>query len=162
MLTLGAIAFIILGFLFAINPEKYVTVMFRNKEMIRIAGIASVVFFGLCGVFLTIKLFDKKPGLIIDEIGIMDNSSGVSAGLINWGDIQDIKTIVVARQKIIQIIVTNPDDYIDRQNNRFKRRVMKLNQKQYETPLQISTNGLKIKFDILNDMLVKFWKKYAN
>ncbi len=162
LLTFGAIAFVVVGFLFTINPEKYVTLIFRNKELIRIAGIASIGFFGLCGIYLTLKLFDTKPGLIIDQNGVLDNSSGISAGLISWNDVQHIDKLEIARQRFIMIIVSNPEDYIKRQNNGFKRRVMKLNLKKYETPLQISTNGLKIEFDRLHNALINSWKKYAN
>ena len=162
LLTFGAIAFVVVGFLFTINPEKYVTQIFRSKELIRIAGIASIGFFGLCGIYWIFKLFDTKPGLIIDQNGVLDNSSGISAGLINWNDVQHIDKLEIARQRFIMIIVSNPEDYIERQNNGFKRRVMKLNLKKYETPLQISTNGLKIEFDKLYNALINSWKKYAN
>ena len=43
---------------------------------------ASVAFFGLCGLYALAKLFDTAPGLVIDDQGIIDNSSGLSAGRI--------------------------------------------------------------------------------
>ena len=115
LLMLGSIVFVVFGFLFIMNPEQFVTIIFRNKEMIRIAGIASVGFFGLCGVYLAIKLFDKKPGLIIDKSGITDNSSGISAGLISWNEIQDISILQIVRQRLIMIIVSNTEGYIGRE-----------------------------------------------
>jgi hypothetical protein len=57
LLILGSIAFVVLGFLVTTNPEKHVTIMFRNEVLIEIVGIASIGFFGLCGIYLTKKTF---------------------------------------------------------------------------------------------------------
>ena len=46
-------------------------------------SIIGILFFVFLGTQLFLKLFDNQPGLIITEEGIQDNSSGVSAGLLN-------------------------------------------------------------------------------
>lgn len=92
---------------------------------------------------------DNKPGLIIDQTGLTDNSSGVSAGRILWSDIADISVIEIHRQKLIMLQVTNPQDYIDKQKSEFKRKMMQMNYKVYGTPLSITSNGLHISFDEL-------------
>ncbi len=120
-------------------------------------GIASILFFGLCAVYIARKLPDNKPGLILDKIGLTDNSSGVSAGQILWSDIENISVIEIHRQKLIMLHVKNPQDYIDKQTSSFKRKMMQMNLNMYETPLSITSNSLQIKFDellnILNDHL---------
>ena len=55
-----------------------------------IIPIIGMLLFGSCGIYMIIKFFDKKPGLIINNEGIIDNSSAISAGLIKWGDITNI------------------------------------------------------------------------
>ena len=92
---------------------------------------------------------DNKPGLIIDQTGLTDNSSGVSAGQILWSDIEDISVLEIHRQKIIMLQVRNPQDYIDKQTSGFKRKMMQMNYKMYGTPLSITSNGLKVSFDEL-------------
>ena len=57
----------VLGILFILNPEQLENSRFRNPETIRITGIASIVFFELCLVFIAGKLFDTKVGLTIDQ-----------------------------------------------------------------------------------------------
>ena len=81
LLLIGAVTFVLLGLLFTLNPESFISSRYRNSEIIKIAGIASVLFFGLCSVFITKKLFDTKIGLRIDQKGIFDNSNARVLGL---------------------------------------------------------------------------------
>ncbi len=158
LLLIGANVFVITGVLFNIYPELFESILFRNKGLIRLAGLASVVFFGICGASITMKLFDKKPGLTINKQGIIDNSSGISAGLILWSDIKKIESFEVANKKFIKIIVSNPEAYIENQQGKIKKIMMRINYKRYDTPIQISANGLMISFDKLYNILLESWK----
>lgn len=149
LMLLGALAFVAIGLWFVISPPTISNSYWGNPTKIAIAGYASILFFGLCAFFLIKKLPNNKPGLIIDQTGLTDNSSGVSAGQILWSDIEDISVIEIHRQKLIMLRVTNPQDYIDKQTSGFKRKMMQLNYKMYGTPLSITSNGLKISFDEL-------------
>jgi len=149
LLTFSALVFVGLGILFVTIPEKYTSPIMRNPTIIFISGIASIFFFGLCTLFICKKLWDKSPGLIITDEGILDNSSGVSGGQILWVDIDNISVLKNHRQKLIMLQVKNPQAYIDKQTSGFKRKMMTLNYKMYGTPLCITSNGLKISFDEL-------------
>ena len=61
LISAGAVLFVILGVLIIQN--------YNNHESIflLLTGIISILFFGLISVTILIKLFDNKPGLIIDE-----------------------------------------------------------------------------------------------
>ena len=155
LLTIGALVFVGLGVLFVINPEKYTSPIMRNPTVIFISGLASILFFGLCTPFIFKKLWDKSPGLIITDQGILDNSSGVSAGQIYWADIDDISVLKIHRQKLIMLQVKNPQEFIDKQTSSFKRKMMTLNYRMYGTPLSITSNGLKITFDELLSTLTE-------
>ncbi len=154
LMLLGALAFVAVGLWFVIAPPKISNSYWGNPTKIAIVGYASIVFFGLCAFVLIKKLPDNKPGLVIDEKGLTDNSSGVSAGQILWSDIVDISVIEIHRQKLILLQVTNPQDYIDKQTSGFKRKMMQLNYKMYGTPLIITSNELKISFDELLSTLI--------
>ena len=93
-----------------------------------------LVFCSSAWVYIPIKLFDKKPGLILDENGIYDNSGVVSVGFILWKDIESIRIEKIKSTKILIINVHNPKKYIDR-SNRFKKVLLNLNTKLYGTPL---------------------------
>ena len=157
LMLVGSIFFILIGVLFSINPDNYVSAICRNPTIIFVAGIASILFSSICAIYIVRKLPDNKPGLIIDKIGLTDNSSGVSAGQILWSDIENISVIEIHRQKLIMLHVKNPHDYIDKQTSGFKRKMMQMNFNMYATSLSITSNSLQIKFDqllnILNDHL---------
>lgn len=163
LLTLvGAIIFVGLGFWFLINPPKISNPIFGNPTLIFIVGLASILFFGLMAVSIFRKISDKKPGLIISRQGITDNSSSVSAGLIPWTDIQEIKVSQVMSQKFLMFIVSNPQDYLDKVKNPLKRNAMKMNYKTYGSPISISSNALQTNFDDLQKLLVEKMNEYKS
>jgi len=148
-MLIGSLAFVAAGLWFVIAPPLIENLFWANPAIMAMAGYASILFFGLCAFFCIRKLPENKPGLIIGNNGMTDNSSGVSAGQILWSDIENISVIEIHRQKFIMLDVKNPQDYIGRQANGFKRRMMEMNYKMYGTPLCITSNGLKISFDQL-------------
>ncbi len=146
---MGSLAFVAVGLWFVISPPTISNSYWGNPTKIAIVGYASILFFALCAFFLFKKLPDNKPGLIIDQTGLTDNSSGVSAGQVLWSDIEAISVIEIHSQKLIMLQVRNPQDYIDKQTSGFKRKLMQMNYKMYGTPLSITANGLNVSFDEL-------------
>lgn len=159
LLLIGATLFVIFGVLFTINPDQFQSIIFSNVEAIRVVGIASVAFFGLCLVLILIKLFDNKAGLIIDPSGITDNSNTTSIGLIEWGDIIGIRTIRVFSTKMIMLQVENPEKYIERAKSGIFKRTMKVNYKMYGSPISITSSSLKVKFEDLEKLMLKEFEK---
>jgi hypothetical protein len=155
LMTIGAFAFVGIGLWFVIAPPVVQNSYWGNPTRIMVAGYLAIAFFGLVAVFLIRKLPDTKPGLIIDDTGILDNSSGLAAGQILWSDIENISVIEISKQRLIMIHVKNPEHYIDRQPSAFKRRLMKMNHNMYGTPISITANGLKIGFDELMKVLTE-------
>ena len=152
-MLVGSLMFVALGLWLVITPP---TEHFHryNPITILIAGYASIIFFGLCALMFIRKLPDNKPGLIINDQGLSDNSSGVAGGQILWSDILNISVLKIQRQKFIMLQVKNPEEYINRQASAFKRKMMEMNFKMYGSPLNISSNGLKISFDELHKLVV--------
>lgn len=156
MMLIGSALFVGFGIWFVMNPAE---VRPNRETFVFIIGITSILFFGACLLFFTKKMFDGKIGLVIDEEGINDNSSGVSVGLIIWGDISGISTSEIASTKFILIETTNPDKYINRAKNGLAKRAMKANNKMYGTPISISSNTLKIKHNELLDRIERGYQK---
>lgn len=152
LLLMGAMAFVIAGILFLITPETFIT-LFRGTATVQAAGIASIVFFGLCLFFLARKLFDNKPGLVIDRHGIIDNTSAFNVGLVEWTDITGIEVLQIASTKLMMVHTDKPDKYIARAKSALARRLMKTNHNMYGSPLSITASSLKIKFSDLERLL---------
>lgn len=154
ILTLiGAITFVILGFWFLLSPPKIDHPVLGNPTMIAVTGLASVLFFGLAGMTIAKKMTDNKAGFVITDEGIIDNSSGVSVGVVKWTDIQDIQQSNVMSQRFLTLVVQNPQEYIDRETSFLKRKAMQMNFNSYGSPISISANALDTDFEKLSELL---------
>lgn len=163
LMLLGALTFVAIGLWFVIAPPTIKNSYWSNPIRIVIAGYSSIIFFGLCAFFFIRKLPNKKPGLIIDDTGLIDNSCGLSAGNILWSDIENISVIEIHGQKLIMIQVKNPQHYIDEQKDLFKRKGMEFNYRMYGTPLSLTSNGLKTSFhNLLTIVNEKFQERRMN
>lgn len=157
LLVGGAALFVVLGF-YLILKGAYRLDDF-NPLLVQGIGFVSVVFFGAIAIFGSKKMFDRTPGVIINDKGITDNSSGVSVGLITWNDITGISTTVVVTTKYLLLHVSNPEEYLAKAN-KTKARIMKANMKMVGTPLSISTNTLACTFDELEKIITDAFKEY--
>ena len=155
----GALIFLVLGINFMVNPEKYISYAFRSPELIRISGISAFLFSTLCIIFISIKLFDKKPGLTIDKNGITDNSNYNKVGLIEWNEIIGIRTEQIMSTKFLLIDVQNPEKFIEKAS-RIKASLMRANMRMYNTPLSISSTALKYDFENLEKTIETEFEKY--
>ena len=156
VIMFGGILFVAAGFWMFWMAE-------RQQEFLpmhmKVAGASSIIFFGVCVLYMILKIFDDKPGLIIDSKGITDNSSGIAAGLITWESIKQIEKKYIKGQSFIAIKVANPNRYIERESG-IKRIIMNMNLKMYETPIYISANSLKIEYDELWSLLNSKMEEY--
>ena len=150
LLIIGSFAFVALSFW----SGKY------DGLFIKAVSTTGILLFGLCGIYGIIKIFDNKPGLIIDKKGIRDNSSAVSGHLIRWEDITGFEVGEIKKTRFLLIFVNNPQQFLDNANP-FKRFIMKMNLKMYGTPVSISSNALQCNFDELLKMLENEIKKLS-
>ena len=115
---------------------------------VKLVSIVGVLFFGIILPFLILKLFDNKPGLIINSTGIQDNSSAMGMKFIQWNEIIKIDIAQVQTTRFILIFITNPEEIIEKGNS-IQKKLMRMNHKTYGTPISISSNSLKCNFDEL-------------
>jgi len=161
-MLLGSLAFVGLGVWFVSDPSEFNNPILGSPTKVFIVGIASITFFGIAAFFILKKLRDKSPGLIISQEGVFDNASAVSAGFVPWTDILEIRETKVANQPFINLVVKNPQDYIDRQKNSIKRKLMQVNYNAYKTVIGIPSNGLKCDYRELKGMLDKAFSDFKN
>jgi len=121
-------------------------------------GIVLVIFFGWCCFIGVKKLFDKSPGLIISSEGILDNSTGVAAGIIPWSEVVGIGEYEHKNQKFISIQVKDPEKYVNN-GNALIRMANQANLNMCGTPVNISAKSLKISY---HDLLAAITDYYSN
>lgn len=160
---LMACAFVALGaWLFSLDAATIRSLnRFNNPVIVHGAGLISIVFFGLCGIYALKMVFDKKPGLVLNNSGIIDNASSLSAGLIPWSDVVGSEIFEVQKQKMLIVKVRNPQKYINR-GNWLRKTMTKSTYKMCGSPISISSNTLNITFPELILLFKKYQHKYGN
>ena len=113
-----------------------------------VIGYVGLVFFGLAALYISYKLFDKTPGLVIDKEGIYDNSSAAAGHLIKWERITGLRVEQVMSTKFILIDLKNPEEFMDGVSG-IKKQLMWSTYKMYGTPTSISSSTLSCDFDEL-------------
>lgn len=145
LMLAGSALFVAAGIWFLSNSGRF----HANHVLIMAVGIAAIVFFGVIALYIVSKLFDTRPGFIVDNDGITDNSSMFAVGFVPWEDVLGFDVVNVANQRIIMILVKDPDGYIHRQPNALARRTASMNYRSYGSPVAVTANALKTKFDDL-------------
>jgi hypothetical protein len=133
---------------------------FNSPAFVYGAGYLSIVFFGLIGVIGVKKFFDKKPGLVFTKEGVVDNSSGISAGFIPWSEIVGVDMLKIQKQKLLVIRVRNPEKYIEI-GGPIKRALNKVNTKMCGSPIAITSSALKMSFEDLVSTFQEYLSKYG-
>jgi hypothetical protein len=143
-----------------IRAGRSFTFFYNDPTFVRVLGVASILFFGVCGVYGFKKLFDKQPGLVLNSSGIVDNASGVAAGFIPWSEVVGFGVYEIQKQKMLVIGVSDPQKYIDR-GGALKRLANKANHKMSGSPVTISSVALKIDFPELVALFDRYPQKYG-
>jgi hypothetical protein len=162
LLLLGASAFVAAGiWMLSLDDATIQSRRSLNDPVfVHGLGLASIVFFGICGLYALKKLFDKKPGLIFNSYGIVNNASSVSAGFIPWSEILGATIFEVQKQKLLIIHVRYPQEYIAH-SNPLKQALNRANYKMVGSPISISPVGLEITFSELVALFDGYLRKYG-
>lgn len=130
-----------------------------SKDVMNAGSTILIVILLAITIRLIIKLFNRKPGLVIDETGITDNASSVKAGLITWQDIKNIRSVKQHSNQLLLITVANPNKYIDAAHS-LKKPVLQMNINMHGTPVIIPAAALNYNFTELQTVLTQAYKKH--
>lgn len=115
--------------------------------------VVGILFFGACALVVIFKVRDITPALILDDTGIVDNASGVSAGHILWHEVVEFVITGKGNTGFLIIMVNDPTEFLERQTNPLKRMTMAANLKICGSPITIPLNVLKCDPDNLEKLL---------
>ncbi len=94
-----------------------------------------------------------KEGLIINDEGIVDNTTGHGVPLIKWEDVKGVREEFVAMNKFVRVDVANAESYIKQGKTASKRQMMKNYNKSAGSPFLIAARVLGLKHDELFQVL---------
>lgn len=166
LLVLGSCAFVAAGAWMLsldaarVSSGRSFASFFNNVWLVRGLGLAAVVFFGLAGLFGVKKLFDRKPGLVLNASGVVDNASGVAAGFIPWSEIVGASVFQVHDNKMLIIHVADSRKYTDR-GGALRRAFNRAGVKMSGGPISIPSSTLQISFPELISLFERYRQKYA-
>jgi len=158
LLLFAGVGFTFFSFWFIFKPSDFVNFITRSESIVFIAGILGLIVFGLGSILLVKKLFDNKPGLIINEKGITDNTNSSSIGLIKWSDITKISQKKVVSTKFLLVEIRNPEEYIEKAN-RLKKLTLRQNLNTYGTPITLTSLGLQCSFEELERLILESYNQ---
>jgi len=145
-----ALLFVLLGMLLFAIPTP------ENTIFIKLAAGLCILVFGLIATYAIKKLKDPAPGLSISKEGFHDNSSASSAGFVPWDEVTDIREVIIASQKLISIVVSDPQKYAN-QGGLIAKLSKRVNIKLSGTSVNISASSLKIQHgDLIKTLLMYY------
>ena len=125
----------------------------RYKIQAKMISIISIPLLLIGVVWLLIKLFDSRPGIVINEKGIQINDIG--AGMfIAWENIIRIDTCSINSTRCICIFINNTEEFIQSKNI-FIQINMRIIFRSCGSPIVFITYFLSIEFDKLYKLLSK-------
>lgn len=147
---------------FLLNPPTGNNELLHDPSVVKKIGGVCLFAFGVSAVIFIMKLMDKKPGMIINEDGIIDNVSAIAIGKIPWEDIMGIEERKVLIEDLILVMLKDPKAYFDKVGNPVKKQMLTTNFNLYGTPVNFAANSLKISKTELFQLLKEQHKKYKN
>lgn len=154
-MLIGGITFMSVGIYFIINAGK-----FEYPVLIQILASISILFIG-AACYLSIKrLFRKTPGLIMDKTGLFDNIGNTAGEFILWSDVKSVSVKEIDGEKRIMIHIKDPDQFISKQVDETKKKIMQTDNDTYGTPVTLTSSGLQISFEELWDIVKKYLRPY--
>ena len=166
LIILGSCAFVAGGAWFLsfdaaeIQRERAFGFLGNNPLIVYGVGLAGVIFFGGCGLYGLAKLFDKKPGLVLNSSGLVDNASAVAAGFIPWSEVTGAGVYEVQKQKMLVVGLRDPQKYVDR-GSALRRSLNRANSRMVGSPVAIPSVALKIDFAELVSLFDRYLRKYG-
>jgi hypothetical protein len=111
----------------------------------------SILFFGMGYPVGLYQLFDRRPQIIINEIGIFDRTTHKS--FINWEIIQGAYLVEIHRQKIICLVVDQQFEP-SRSKGKLAQNISKLSKSIGCQELNISLGSVKVNAEKLTDLIL--------
>lgn len=151
MVALGffCLVFVAVGVLLLLIP-------FTEPVLPIMIGILTIVVFGFSFIYYVKVLVLWKPAVLITKEGIVDQSSYIGAGLINWDEIEAIDFISFSGQVYLAIFTHDRELIINRSSG-VKKWFNRINTKLLPSQVNIPVNNLACSIDELVFAINEHW-----
>lgn len=100
VMLLGSLVFVALGIL----------ILADGRADGRVAGWSCLGFSALCTLAFAVQLFEQRPRLVFDDVGVLDHSLGV--GVIPWVEIDDACLVTIAGNHFLYLYLRDPQPWV--------------------------------------------------
>jgi hypothetical protein len=146
-LAAGAVAFVLAGAWMVRYP---------GDPSDALVGALAVVLFGACAIFVIARIVWPTPAVVINDKGILDNASALSAGFIAWDEIADIREYRFNNQVFLGVYPKQLDAILARQSA-WKRQAIRANLALGAAPINIPQIVLPMSVaDLLKEIRARF------
>lgn len=149
----GSVAFVAMGFWLIIADLQ---VPFPRALIVGV-GVASIAFFGLCGVYAAYRLLSPTALLTLNANGIDDRASALGVGFIPWSTVRDVYIYTFSGQQMIGI-EPHDSDRILQALPWWKRRLIAINRRMGCAPINLPQVSLSIPLTQLHEEIVRRWQ----
>lgn len=147
-ILLVALAFVAGCAFFVLHPEADTR---HSSTFIRIVSGIGVPFFGAVAIVSVLRLFDSRPGLVIDRQGIDDRCNIASIGRVDWADVSGLRIMKARWNKGLVIELHDPGQFAQRGN--ILQRLLRFGS---PSPMVLGSNALAVSFDTMVELVSRF------
>jgi hypothetical protein len=141
----------------AVAASAWLALSHAAPPLTEVAGWMGLLFSGLCGGWWLSKLFSHRVSLIVDRIGLVDNSSGTPAGRIAWEEITRVGITTVVNQRFLGIDVRDQSRLVS-SSSAFRRWIDQANKGITEYYVNIPSATVDRTLEELHDLIARYWK----
>lgn len=145
----GVVLLIVQIFLITIETDEV------PKELNFLFAYIGIPFFSLGIVYLVYRLVIKKPVFVIDKIGILDQSSLLSVGIIRWDEIESIEAVKIANTNFMGVNPKDKDAFLARLNP-IKKFFLSMNLNMGQSLINIPLESFGLDFDQVASKLKEY------
>lgn len=147
------------GIMFISYPSVFTSGLFRSRLLVIIGGIFCSLSVFLIPPYI-FMILSVKPGLEINNRGLINRSNWTGLGLLSWTDIVRIEKKTVGKGEYILIFLKNSEDYVSRIKNPIKLLNIIQYKIAYNTPVVINPKSLDCTFEELESAIREGFERY--
>lgn len=155
LLLLGSLLFVALGLGLILQPQFYS----KYGLFVQAVGLASVIFFGLCGLAALGSLISRKAALVFDDQGLTMACAlpWLADSWIEWTEVVHISQAAISSNQFIVLHLKDNQAYIDRLPNHIFKKLGRWNMRLVGSPVAISAVSYKISHQKLWEVVNQYF-----
>lgn len=163
VLIIGTLALIALGVWMIFLDEETIQAFrrFNSPAFVHGFGFLLIVLAGLGGLTAVRRLCGDRRGLVLNTVGLLDCTSGISGGIVPWSEVAGVEIVKLPTQTVLAVRLKEPNKYLERQSP-VKRAFLLANHKMCGSPVALSVNLLKAKPAELLMHVSRYKEMYCN